>query len=53
MDEVNLCAQIYRNLYEKKGLACVKQIAVIKPKSGVHSVMNLSGESDAAIKAGD
>lgn len=31
MDELNLCAQMYRNLYEKKGLAYAKQIADMGP----------------------
>ena len=53
MDELNLCAQLYRDLYEKKGLAYAKQIADMGPKWGVHSVMNLSSEKDSADKAGD
>ena len=53
MDELNLCEQMYRDLYEKKGLAYAKQIVDTRPKWGVHSVMNMSAESDSASKAGD
>ena len=53
MDELNLCAQMYRDLYEKRGLAYAKQIADMGPKWGVHSVTNLSAGSDSAVKAGD
>ena len=53
MDESNLCGQMYRDLYEKKGLVYAKQIADMRPRWGVYSVMNMSAESDLASKAGD
>ena len=32
IEELNLCRQLYRNLYEKKGLACAKLVTVMGPK---------------------
>ena len=53
MDELNLCAQMYRDLYEKKGLAFAKQLADMGPRWGVQTLMNLSAKSDSAVEAGD
>ena len=52
-DELNLCAQMYRDLYEKKGLVYAKQLADMGPKWGVQALMNLSTKSDSAVEAGD
>ena len=53
IDELNLCAQMYRDLYEKKGLGYAKQIADMGPKRGVRSVLNIPAESGSAVQARD
>ena len=42
MEELKLCAQMYRELYEKKGLGYAKQMADMGPKWGIDPVLDLS-----------
>ncbi len=44
IEELKLCAQMYRELYEKKGLGYAKQVADMGPKWGVDPVLDLSGK---------
>lgn len=45
MEELNLCTQIYRELYEKSGLGFAKQLADrgMGPKRGIDTILSLSG----------
>lgn len=42
-EELELCAQMYKDLYEKKGLGYARQVADMGPKWGVDPTLDLSG----------
>lgn len=42
-EELELCAQMYKDLYEKKGLGYAKQVADMGPKWGIDPTLDLSG----------
>ena len=42
-EELEFCAQMYRKLYEKKGLGYAKQVADMGPKWGIDPAWDLSG----------
>ena len=50
--ELKLCARMYRELYEKKGLAYARQVADMGPKWGIDSVLDLSAQTDDELKGG-
>ena len=42
VEELNMCRQLYKDLYEKKGLGCAKQVADMGPKWHTDPALDLS-----------